>query len=49
MTQTFHTVGIGAGPANLSLAAMYDTLAPHDIALFEARDRPGWHDGMPSS
>ncbi|MGA4685671.1 MULTISPECIES: lysine N(6)-hydroxylase/L-ornithine N(5)-oxygenase family protein [Micromonospora] len=46
MTQTFHTVGIGAGPANLSLAAMYDTLAPHDIALFEARDRPGWHDGM---
>ena len=43
---TYHTVGIGAGPANLSLAAMYDVLAPHEIALFEANDRPGWHDGM---
>src|SRR5215218_8372903 len=46
MTTTYHTVGIGAGPANLSLAAMYDVLAPHEIALFEANDRPGWHDGM---
>lgn len=46
MTQTFHTVGIGAGPANLSLAAMYDVLAPHQIGLFEANDGPGWHDGM---
>jgi lysine N6-hydroxylase len=46
MTTTYHTVGIGAGPANLSLAAMYDVLAPYEIALFEANDRPGWHDGM---
>ncbi|WP_432902891.1 lysine N(6)-hydroxylase/L-ornithine N(5)-oxygenase family protein [Micromonospora matsumotoense] len=46
MTQTYHTVGIGAGPANLSLAAMYGVLAPHEIALFESRDQPGWHDGM---
>ncbi len=46
MTKTYHTVAIGAGPANLSLAAMYDVLAPHRIALFESNDRPGWHDGM---
>jgi len=46
MTQTFHTVGIGAGPANLSLAAMYGVLEPHEMALFEANDGPGWHSGM---
>jgi lysine N6-hydroxylase len=42
----FHTVGLGAGPANLSLAAMYSALAPHEIALFDAQDRPSWHSGM---
>ncbi len=46
MTHTYHTVGIGAGPANLSLAAMYDALAPHQIALFEANKGPNWHDGL---
>jgi lysine N6-hydroxylase len=46
MTRTFHTVGIGAGPANLSLAAMYGLLEPHEMALFEAHDGPGWHSGM---
>jgi lysine N6-hydroxylase len=42
----FHTVGVGAGPANLSIAALYDALAPHQMALFEAQPGPGWHDGM---
>jgi lysine N6-hydroxylase len=39
----FHTVGIGAGPANLSLAALFDVVAPHRIALFDRQPGPGWH------
>jgi lysine N6-hydroxylase len=42
----YHTVGIGAGPATLSLAAMYNVLAPHEMAVFEAQKQPGWHDAM---
>lgn len=42
----YHTVGIGAGPANLSLAALFDSLAPHQLALFERQSEPGWHRGM---
>ena len=45
-TPHYQTVGVGAGPATLSLAAMYDVLAPHEMAVFEAQHRPGWHDGM---
>lgn len=43
---SFHTIGIGAGPASLSLAAMFDALAPAELALFEANPNPAWHDGM---
>lgn len=42
----YHAVGIGAGPANLSVAAFYDVLAPHELALFERQPSPGWHNGM---
>lgn len=42
----FHTVGIGSGPANLSVAALYDVLSPHEIALFERQPAAGWHEGM---
>lgn len=39
----FHTIGIGAGPTNLSLAALFEAVAPHQIALFERQPRPAWH------
>jgi lysine N6-hydroxylase len=39
----FHTVAIGAGPANLSLAALFEAVAPHRIALFERQPAPAWH------
>jgi lysine N6-hydroxylase len=41
-----HVVGVCAGPANLSLAALFEALAPHEITLFERQPRPAWHGGM---
>ncbi len=42
----YDTVGVGAGPANLSLAALFGVLSPRELALFEAQASPGWHNGM---
>lgn len=42
----YDTVGIGAGPANLSLAALFGVLAPRELALFDAQPGPGWHNGL---
>jgi lysine N6-hydroxylase len=42
----FHTVGIGAGPANLSLAALFETASPLTMALFEQQPQPSWHRGL---
>jgi lysine N6-hydroxylase len=42
----FHTVGIGAGPANLSLAALFEAVRPDRIALFETKPGPAWHSGL---
>ncbi len=44
---TYRLAGIGAGPANLSLAALLDTSenSTGDI-FFEAKDRFQWHSGM---
>ena len=39
----YHTVGIGAGPANLSLAALYQSAPGHSIALFDKGHGPTWH------
>ena len=40
----FYTaVGIGAGPANLSLAALFPAAAPAEIALFDRQSGPNWH------
>lgn len=40
----YHTaVGIGAGPANLSLAALFPAAAPADIAVFDRQPGPNWH------
>ncbi|HEV7804821.1 MAG TPA: SidA/IucD/PvdA family monooxygenase [Solirubrobacteraceae bacterium] len=42
----FHTVGIGAGPANLSLAALYQSATDSSIALFDKQSGPNWHDTL---
>jgi lysine N6-hydroxylase len=42
----FDVIGVGAGPANLSLAALFEALAPQQIALFERQPGPDWHGGM---
>ncbi|HYR62038.1 MAG TPA: SidA/IucD/PvdA family monooxygenase, partial [Actinomycetota bacterium] len=39
----FHTVGIGAGPANLSLAALYQSSTSEAMALFDRQVGPTWH------
>src|SRR5215472_10820490 len=42
----FHTAGVGAGPANLSLAALFEAVDPDRIVLFEAQASPAWHGGL---
>ncbi len=39
----FHAVGIGAGPANLSLAALYESATGNSMALFDRQQGPTWH------
>ena len=36
-TPRYHTIGIGAGPSNLSLAALYKNVTTERLALFDAR------------
>lgn len=43
---SFHTVGIGAGPANLSLAALHRSATGERIALFDRQAGPSWHDTL---
>src|ERR1700735_196649 len=42
----FHTAGVGAGPANLSLAALFEVARPDRIALFEAKPEHSWHGSL---
>ncbi|MFK4089851.1 FAD-dependent oxidoreductase [Kribbella sp. NPDC020789] len=42
-TPRYHTVGIGAGPSNLSLAALYKSVTSDRLALFDSRPGSGWH------
>ncbi|WP_202867192.1 FAD-dependent oxidoreductase [Kribbella pittospori] len=42
-TPRYHTIGIGAGPSNLSLAALYQNVTTEPLALFDARPGTGWH------
>jgi lysine N6-hydroxylase len=42
----YHTVGIGAGPANLSLAALFESSTPEKIALFDSQAGPSWHNRL---
>ncbi|GAA0615657.1 FAD-dependent oxidoreductase [Kribbella sandramycini] len=39
----YHTIGIGAGPSNLSLAALYKNVTSERLALFDSRPGTGWH------
>jgi lysine N6-hydroxylase len=42
----YHTIGIGAGPANLSLAALFPAARLGPIALFDAQPGPAWHPAL---
>lgn len=43
---TFHTAGVGAGPANLSLAALFPAANLGPIALFDSQPGPAWHPAL---
>ncbi|HEX6869653.1 MAG TPA: SidA/IucD/PvdA family monooxygenase [Micromonosporaceae bacterium] len=42
----YHTVAIGAGPANLSLAALFQSATDQSIALFDRNPGPTWHNQL---
>ncbi len=42
----FHTAAVGAGPANLSLAALMQAHTDETIALFDGRPGPSWHPAL---
>jgi lysine N6-hydroxylase len=42
----YHTVGVGAGPANLSLAALFESSTTEQIALFDRQPGPTWHNRL---
>jgi lysine N6-hydroxylase len=46
MIPAFHTAAIGAGPANLSLAALMQAHSDETIALFDGRPAPSWHPAL---
>ena len=39
----YHAIGIGAGPANLSLAALHGSATDERMALFDRSPSPDWH------
>ena len=41
-----HTIGIGAGPANLSLAALFAAHTDETLALFDKQPGPAWHNKL---
>lgn len=43
---TYHTIGIGAGPANLSFAALYQAATDEKMALYDTRPGPAWHSAL---
>jgi len=50
-TPRYHTVGVGAGPANLSFAALFESATAtsgtsETIALFERASGPRWHNDL---
>ena len=45
-TPYYFAVGIGAGPSNLSLAALFDHATTEQLALFERQPGPAWHNTL---
>lgn len=43
---SYFAVGIGAGPSNLSLAALFASSPTEQIALFERQPGPAWHNTL---
>ncbi len=43
---SYFAVGIGAGPSNLSLAALFETATTKRIALFDRQPGPAWHSDL---
>ncbi|MGI8665666.1 MAG: SidA/IucD/PvdA family monooxygenase, partial [Jatrophihabitans sp.] len=42
----FHAMGIGAGPAHLSLAALFQSCTEEKIALFDKSSGSAWHSSL---
>ena len=42
----YHTIAIGAGPACLSLAALFSSSTTESIRLFERKPGPAWHNTL---
>lgn len=45
-TPYYFAVGVGAGPANLSLAALFQSATDEKIALFDKADSSAWHTSL---
>jgi lysine N6-hydroxylase len=45
-SHTYHCVGVGVGPSNLSLASLADGRPELRTIFFEKKPSFGWHDGM---
>ncbi|GAA3301230.1 SidA/IucD/PvdA family monooxygenase [Dactylosporangium vinaceum] len=43
---TYHVAGVGAGPANLSLAALFPAANLGRAALFDSQPGPAWHPAL---
>jgi lysine N6-hydroxylase len=43
---SYFALGVGAGPSNLSLAALFHHAASERIALFESQPGPAWHNTL---
>ena len=42
----YHAIGVGAGPANLSFAALFESATTEQIALFDRQPTSGWHNRL---
>jgi lysine N6-hydroxylase len=45
-TPHYFAIGVGAGPSNLSLSALFKARADESIALFDRKPSTGWHESL---
>ncbi len=45
-TPHYFAIGVGAGPSNLSLAALFQARTDKSIALFDRKPSTGWHESL---